>query len=101
MGSFGARLEPGQGVLESVRFFTNSYDPAPLRMYPGNNISDTGFRSQIDRQLGGVFGGVRFETNSALYVYLLYEWQAIETPVETGLVRSNAHFLTLGLGGAP
>ena len=55
----------------------------------------------IDRQLGGVFGGVRFETNSALYVYLLYEWQAIETPVETGLVRSNAHFLTLGLGGAP
>ena len=55
----------------------------------------------IDRQLGGVFGGVRFETRSPLYVYLLYEWQAIETPVETGLVRSNAHFLTLGLGGAP
>jgi tetratricopeptide (TPR) repeat protein len=55
----------------------------------------------IDRQLGGVFGGVRFETKSPLYVYLLYEWQAIETPVETGLVRSNAHFLTLGLGGAP
>ena len=55
----------------------------------------------IDRQLGGVFGGVRFETRSPLYVYLLYEWQAIETPVETGLVGSNAHFLTLGLGGAP
>ena len=55
----------------------------------------------IDRLLGGVFGGIRFETKSPLYVYLLYEWQAIETPVEMGLVRSNAHFLTLGLGGAP
>jgi tetratricopeptide (TPR) repeat protein len=55
----------------------------------------------IDRQLGGVFGGIRFETKSPLYVYLLYEWQAIETPVEMGLARSNAHFLTLGLGGAP
>jgi len=55
----------------------------------------------IDRQLGGIFGGVRFETKSPLYVYLVYEWQAIETPVEMGLVRSNAHFLTLGLGGAP
>lgn len=55
----------------------------------------------IDRQLGGVFGGIRFETKSPLYVYLLYEWQAIETPVEMGLARSNAHFLTVGLGGAP
>jgi tetratricopeptide (TPR) repeat protein len=55
----------------------------------------------IDRLLGGLFAGVRFETRSSLYVYLAYEWQAIETPVERGLVRSNAHFLTVGLGGAP
>ena len=55
----------------------------------------------IDRLLGGVFAGVRLETKSPLYVYLAYEWQAIETPVETGLVRSNAHFLTVGLGGTP
>jgi len=55
----------------------------------------------IDQLLGGVFAGVRFETKSSLYAYLAYEWQAIETPVEMGLVRSNAHFLTVGLGGAP
>ncbi len=55
----------------------------------------------IDQLLGGLFAGVRFETRSSLYAYLAYEWQAIETPVERGLVRSNAHFLTVGLGGAP
>jgi len=55
----------------------------------------------IDELLGGLFAGARFETRSSLYAYLAYEWQAIETPVERGLVRSNAHFLTVGLGGAP
>lgn len=55
----------------------------------------------IDKLLAGVFAGVRFETKSPLYVYLAYEWQAIETPTETGLVPSNAHFFTFGLGGAP
>lgn len=57
--------------------------------------------NNIDRLLGGVFAGVRFETPSPLYVYLAYEWQATETPVATDLVASNAHFVTFGLGGAP
>lgn len=57
--------------------------------------------NNIDRLLGGVFAGVQFQTKSPLYVYLAYEWQAVETPVEMNVVSSNAHFVTFGLGGAP
>lgn len=94
---------PDASLLIRARFEASSlwvggrYGPVERPAYLGLAL----VYNTIDRQLGGVFGGIRFETKSPLYVYLLYEWQAIETPVETGLVRSNAHFLTLGLGGAP
>jgi len=94
---------PDGSLLIRARFEASSlwvggrYGPVERPAYLGLAL----VYNTIDRLLGGVFGGIRFETKSPLYVYLLYEWQAIETPVEMGLVRSNAHFLTLGLGGAP
>ena len=101
--SIAGEVLPAANLLIRVRFESSSFwvggrygrveRPAYLDLALVYNT--------IDQLLGGLFAGVRFETRSSLYAYLAYEWQAVETPVERDLVRSNAHFLTVGLGGAP
>ncbi|MGB5193151.1 MAG: tetratricopeptide repeat protein [Polyangiales bacterium] len=101
--SIEGELQPAVNLLIRVRFEDSSfwvggrYGRVERPAYLGLAL----VYNNIDELLGGLFAGVRFETRSSLYAYLAYEWQAVETPLERGLVRSNAHFLTVGLGGAP